>query len=152
MQREERRQQWEEQMEAERNQPRGPIHYETVRAGEIRNLGTGYFAFSKDEIERGQQRELLEQLREETQRGRSKREKLKQRRERALQARLAKIRQRRGDGGAPPSKSAKTQQDAGASQQQAERDEAEEKEAEVEAEEEEEDIDDVLDALMPSDD
>lgn len=43
----------------------GPIHYETVRQGEIRQLGTGYFQFSTDEKERAKQMQALHQLRAE---------------------------------------------------------------------------------------
>ena len=44
----------------------GPVHYENLKFDEIRNLGTGYYAFSKDEEERKKQMEGLKNMREET--------------------------------------------------------------------------------------
>jgi len=43
----------------------GPIHYETVRHREIRTMGTGYYRFSTDEAERGEQMAALGSLREQ---------------------------------------------------------------------------------------
>eukprot|EP00049_Salpingoeca_infusionum_P003037 m.62604 g.62604 ORF g.62604 m.62604 type:complete len:422 (-) comp11917_c0_seq2:146-1411(-) len=93
MQREMVRQRWEQETSTE--QHRGPVHFETVRDGEVRTMGTGYFAFSSDEAERAKQKSALDQLRDETIKARERRDKMKRRRKDKLQERLAKIKQRK---------------------------------------------------------
>ncbi|XP_035686450.1 coiled-coil domain-containing protein 174-like isoform X5 [Branchiostoma floridae] len=93
--REEQRQKWEQEEQEALSRPVGPVHYQQVRHNEVRDMGVGYYAFSKEETERQKQMETLSMLREETQDQRVKREKLKEKRKAALQARLAKVKQRK---------------------------------------------------------
>lgn len=93
-QREFRRKKWEEEAEAALSKPVGPVHYQTVQHEEIRNHGVGYFAFSQDELERKTQLEALNNLRNQTQDQRTRREILKQKRKEQLKSRLAKVKQR----------------------------------------------------------
>ncbi|KAF3689793.1 Coiled-coil domain-containing protein 174 [Channa argus] len=95
MRRELQRQEWEREEEESMKRPIGPIHYEDIRAQEARELGVGYFAFSQDEEQRRKQRETLEMLRDQTTDQRTKRERLKEKRQAILQTRLAKVRQRK---------------------------------------------------------
>ncbi|KAL0978358.1 hypothetical protein UPYG_G00169460 [Umbra pygmaea] len=95
MRRELQRQEWEMEEEEAMNRPVGPIHYEDIREQEARELGVGYFAFSQDQEQRRKQRETLDMLRDQTTDQRSKREKLKEKRKAMLDARLAKVRQRK---------------------------------------------------------
>jgi hypothetical protein len=62
---------------------------------EVRDLGVGYFAFSRDEEERSRQRALLDRLREETLEKRRHRQQLRDRRTRQFAARLAAAQARR---------------------------------------------------------
>jgi len=73
----------------------GPVHYENIKFDEIRDLGTGYYAFSKNEEERKKQMEELQKLRNETINIQKKKELLQQRRKNKLQERLNKIKQRK---------------------------------------------------------
>ncbi|XP_077307742.1 coiled-coil domain-containing protein 174 isoform X2 [Lithobates pipiens] len=95
MRKEMQRQQWEQEEEEALKRPMGPIHYEDIRDNEARQLGVGYFAFSKDEQSRQKQRETLNMLRDQTEDQRVKRERLKAKRKAMLDARLAKLRQRK---------------------------------------------------------
>ncbi|KAK2862200.1 hypothetical protein Q5P01_001733 [Channa striata] len=95
MRRELQRQEWEREEEESMKRPVGPIHYEDIRAQEARELGVGYFAFSRDQEQRRKQRETLEMLRDQTTEQRTKRERLKEKRQAILQTRLAKVRQRK---------------------------------------------------------
>ncbi|XP_033823104.1 coiled-coil domain-containing protein 174 isoform X2 [Periophthalmus magnuspinnatus] len=95
MRRELQRKEWEREEEEAMKKPVGPVHYEDIRAQEARELGVGYFAFSHDEEERRKQRDTLDMLRDQTTDQRNKRERLKERRQAVLQARLAKVRQRK---------------------------------------------------------
>ncbi|XP_076616752.1 coiled-coil domain-containing protein 174 [Chaetodon auriga] len=95
MRRELQRQEWEREEEEAMKKPVGPIHYEDIRGQEARDLGVGYFAFSKDGEQRRKQRETLDMLRDQTTEQRTKREHLKEKRQAILQARLAKVRQRK---------------------------------------------------------
>lgn len=63
MRREREREEWEDQ--ARQEVLHGPIHFETVRNEEIRTMGTGYYRFSTDEAERGEQMQTLNTLRDE---------------------------------------------------------------------------------------
>uniref|UniRef100_I3KS79 Coiled-coil domain containing 174 n=1 Tax=Oreochromis niloticus TaxID=8128 RepID=I3KS79_ORENI len=95
MRRELQRQEWEREEEEAMKRPVGPIHYEDIRQQEARDLGVGYYAFSQDQEQRQKQRETLDMLRDQTTDQRTKRERLKERRQAILQARLAKVRQRK---------------------------------------------------------
>uniref|UniRef100_A0A4W5QQT0 Coiled-coil domain containing 174 n=1 Tax=Hucho hucho TaxID=62062 RepID=A0A4W5QQT0_9TELE len=95
MRRELERQEWEREEEEAMNRPVGPIHYENIREQEARELGVGYFAFSQDQEQRRKQRETLDMLRDQTTDQRSKRDQLKEKRKTLLEARLAKVRQRK---------------------------------------------------------
>lgn len=95
MRRELQRQEWEREEEEAMKRPVGPVHYEDIRAQEARELGVGYFAFSHDEEERRKQRDTLDMLRDQTTEQRNKRERLKEKRQVLLKARLAKVRQRK---------------------------------------------------------
>lgn len=95
MRRDLQRQEWEREEEEAMKRPVGPIHYEDIRAQEARELGVGYFAFSQDQEQRRKQRETLDMLRDQTTDQRTKRERLKEKRNAILQARLAKVRQRK---------------------------------------------------------
>lgn len=95
MRREMQREQWEQEEEEALKRPIGPLHYEDIRNNEARQLGVGYFAFSKDEQNRKKQLETLNMLRDQTEDQRLKRERLKAKRKAMLDARLAKLRQRK---------------------------------------------------------
>ncbi|NXL84498.1 CC174 protein, partial [Alectura lathami] len=95
MKRELQRQQWEKEEEEALRKPMGPIHYEDIRENEARQLGVGYFAFSRDQELRHKQRATLDMLREQTLDQRTKREQLKEKRKAALEARLSKLRARK---------------------------------------------------------
>ncbi|KGL73212.1 Coiled-coil domain-containing protein 174, partial [Tinamus guttatus] len=95
MRRELQRQQWEREEEEALRKPMGPIHYEDIRDNEARQLGVGYFAFSRDKELRHKQRATLDMLREQTLDQRTKREQLKEKRKAALEARLSKLRARK---------------------------------------------------------
>lgn len=101
MRRDLQRQEWEREEEEAMNRPIGPIHYEDIREQEARDLGVGYFAFSQDGEQRNKQRETLDMLRDQTTEQRGKRELLKDKRKAVLQARLAKVRQRKMKKGQP---------------------------------------------------
>uniref|UniRef100_A0A1A7XRX3 Coiled-coil domain containing 174 n=1 Tax=Iconisemion striatum TaxID=60296 RepID=A0A1A7XRX3_9TELE len=95
MRRELQRREWEREEEESMKRPVGPVHYEDIRAQEARDLGVGYFSFAQDEEQRRKQRETLDMLRDQTTEQRTKRERLKDKRKAILQARLAKVRQRK---------------------------------------------------------
>ncbi|OWF54814.1 coiled-coil domain-containing protein 174-like [Mizuhopecten yessoensis] len=92
MRREIQRQKWEEEAQANLN---GPVHYSNVQFDEIRNHGTGFFQFSKTEETRLKEMETLGDLRQQTLDERSRRERLKEKRKAMLDARLAKVKQRK---------------------------------------------------------
>jgi len=94
MQREEMRQKWEKEEEA--LMQKGDVHYQDVQFDEVRDLGTGYFAFSRSEREREKQKEDLTDIREETLTAREKAEKIKAKRAEMMKARIAKVKARRG--------------------------------------------------------
>ncbi|XP_059924403.1 coiled-coil domain-containing protein 174 [Gadus macrocephalus] len=98
MRRDLQRQQWEREEEEAMSRPIGPVHFEDIREQEARELGVGYFAFSQDREQRDKQRETLDMLRDQTTEQRGKRELLKDKRKALLQARLAKVRQRKMKG------------------------------------------------------
>lgn len=90
--REKLREKWEKEQEEILE---GAVHYEHVKFDEVRNLGTGYFAFSKNEEERQKQMEELRKLRQDTKNVQAKKELLKNKRKAALQERLDKVKQRK---------------------------------------------------------
>jgi len=94
MQREELRQRWEKEEEALLE--KGDVHYQDVQFDEVRDLGTGYFAFSRSEREREKQKEDLTEIREETLTARDRAERVKAKRAEMMKARLAKVKARRG--------------------------------------------------------
>ena len=75
----------------------GPVHYENIKFDEVRNLGTGYYAFSKNEEERQKQMEDLKKMRDETNKVHKKKEILQKKRKAALDARLLKVKQRKAE-------------------------------------------------------
>ncbi|XP_015977554.2 coiled-coil domain-containing protein 174 [Rousettus aegyptiacus] len=95
MRKELQRQQWEEEEREALKRPMGPIHYEDIRENEARQLGVGYFAFARDKELRNKQMKTLEMLREQTTDQRTKRENVKEKRKAILEARLAKLRQKK---------------------------------------------------------
>ncbi|XP_016065366.1 PREDICTED: coiled-coil domain-containing protein 174 [Miniopterus natalensis] len=95
MRKELQRQQWEEEEREALKRPMGPIHYEDIRENEARQLGVGYFAFARDKELRNKQMKTLEMLREQTTDQRTKRENIKEKRKAILEARLAKLRQKK---------------------------------------------------------
>uniref|UniRef100_G1SV71 Coiled-coil domain containing 174 n=2 Tax=Oryctolagus cuniculus TaxID=9986 RepID=G1SV71_RABIT len=95
MRKELQRQQWEEEEREALRRPVGPIHYEDIRENEARQLGVGYFAFARDKELRNKQMKTLEMLREQTTDQRTKRENIKEKRKAILEARLAKLRQKK---------------------------------------------------------
>ncbi|XP_072037113.1 coiled-coil domain-containing protein 174-like [Amphiura filiformis] len=94
MYREMLRKKWETEAEEAAKKGPGPVHYQNVKFDEVRELGVGYFDFSKDETQRQEQMESLQMLRDETVDQRARREQLKAKRKAAMQARLAKVKQR----------------------------------------------------------
>ncbi|KJE89056.1 hypothetical protein, variant 3 [Capsaspora owczarzaki ATCC 30864] len=86
------RSRWDEQQS---EQPTGPIHFETVRSGEIRTLGAGYYQFSTDATERQLQLDSLKALHQQTLEQRKKREGLSKLRESMIARRLEMIHQRK---------------------------------------------------------
>ncbi|XP_020617786.1 coiled-coil domain-containing protein 174-like isoform X1 [Orbicella faveolata] len=95
MRRELMRQEWEKEEEEAMNKPVGPVHYQDTRFSEIRNHGVGYYQFSTSEEQRQEQMKTLDKLREQTMEQRVRTQKLKDKRKAALDARLAKVRERK---------------------------------------------------------
>ncbi|ELW46967.1 coiled-coil domain-containing protein 174 [Tupaia chinensis] len=95
MRKELQRQQWEDEEREALRRPVGPVHYEDIRENEARQLGVGYFAFAQDKELRNKQMKTLEMLREQTTDQRTKRENIKEKRKAMLEARLAKLRQKK---------------------------------------------------------
>ncbi|KAF8764559.1 coiled-coil domain-containing protein 174-like [Argiope bruennichi] len=75
--------------------PDQPIHYQNVQYNEIRDHGTAYFAFSENETKRKEQMEELQSLRQETEAQRITKQKMQNKRKAMIQARLAKICERK---------------------------------------------------------
>ncbi|XP_068838541.1 coiled-coil domain-containing protein 174 isoform X1 [Capricornis sumatraensis] len=98
MRKELQRQQWEEEEREALRRPMGPVHYEDIRENEARQLGVGYFAFARDKELRNKQMKTLEMLREQTTDQRTKRENIREKRKAILEARLAKLRQKKMKG------------------------------------------------------
>lgn len=66
MKRELLRQKWEQEEEELLNRPAGPIHYSNVQFDEVRSHGAAYYQFSKEEEQRKDQMEKLQDLRNQT--------------------------------------------------------------------------------------
>ncbi|XP_019850109.1 PREDICTED: coiled-coil domain-containing protein 174-like [Amphimedon queenslandica] len=93
--------------EPEEIKPVGPVHYQNVQHNEVRSHGVGYYSFSVEEEKRQAQLKTLNQLRDDTIDKRAKREQLKAKRQAILEAKLARVRQRKlkqggGDDGGKP--------------------------------------------------
>ncbi|XP_063954719.1 coiled-coil domain-containing protein 174-like isoform X2 [Lytechinus pictus] len=95
MYREMLRKKWEEEEEQAAKGPLGSTHYQNLKYDEVRDMGVGYFDFSKDQTERNDQMDTLQLLRDETMGQRERREKLKLKRKAAMKARLEKIKERK---------------------------------------------------------
>ncbi|GIY68882.1 coiled-coil domain-containing protein 174 [Caerostris darwini] len=80
---------------SEVNDPDQPIHYQNIQFNEVRDHGTGYFAFSMDEEKRKEQMEELSSMRQETEEQIIAKQKQQNKRKAMLQARLAKICERK---------------------------------------------------------
>ncbi|XP_071800549.1 glutamyl-tRNA(Gln) amidotransferase subunit A, mitochondrial-like [Asterias amurensis] len=65
MHREMIRKKWEAEEEKMRSRGSGPLHYQNLKFDEVREMGVGYFDFSKDEGDRKSQMEMLSHLRDE---------------------------------------------------------------------------------------
>jgi len=122
MQREELRQKWEDQERELLDKPE--VHFQDVLFDEVRDLGTGYFAFSRDEADREKQKADLTEMREETLTARQKADKIKAKRAEMLKARLAKVKARRGIETTPEEKEKEEEE-----QRQKEKEEEEKKKA-----------------------
>ncbi|KAL5010164.1 hypothetical protein ScPMuIL_012469 [Solemya velum] len=101
MRREMLREKWEKEEEAQLNMPAGPIHYANVQFNEVRNHGVGYYQFADRETARQEQLDSLNNLRKETVDQRARKDRIKDKRKAMLEARLAKVKQRKKlrDGG-----------------------------------------------------
>ncbi|CAG5136747.1 unnamed protein product [Candidula unifasciata] len=95
MHREMMRQKWEDEMKELQEKGQQEIHYSNVQFDEIRSHGVGFFQFSKDHERREAQLEDLKKMREETVDEHSRKEHIKDKRKAMIEARLAKVRQRR---------------------------------------------------------
>uniref|UniRef100_A0A0B6XY01 CCDC174 alpha/beta GRSR domain-containing protein n=1 Tax=Arion vulgaris TaxID=1028688 RepID=A0A0B6XY01_9EUPU len=95
MHREIMRQKWENEMKELEEKGQKEIHYSNVQFDEIRNHGVGFFQFSKDHEKREGQLEDLKKMREQTVDERIRKERVKDKRQAMMEARLAKVRQRR---------------------------------------------------------
>ncbi|XP_042893183.1 coiled-coil domain-containing protein 174-like [Penaeus japonicus] len=93
MRREIQRQKWE--AEEDVNAFKKDMHYQDISFDEARVHGTGYLRFSKDEKERKEQLDLLRDLHKETQVGERAKRVAAAKKEKMLQARLEKVRQRK---------------------------------------------------------
>lgn len=91
--RESQRQKWE--AEEELNATKKNLHYQDVLYNEARTHGPGFIKFSRDEKERKAQMELLRDLRAETQRAEATTAAGAAKRQKAMKARLEKVRQRK---------------------------------------------------------
>lgn len=91
--REQLREQWEQQ-EAE-NATKESLHYSDVRFQEAREHGVGFYDLSGDAAERQKQLDMLNKLRDQTERQKEISKRMKDKRKAMLEARLARIRQRK---------------------------------------------------------
>ncbi|XP_077487314.1 coiled-coil domain-containing protein 174 [Amblyomma americanum] len=91
--REQLRQQWEEQ-EAE-NAYKESLHYGDVRFQEAREHGVGFYDLSGDAAERQKQLDMLNKLRDQTEKQKEISKRMKEKRKAMLEARLERIRQKK---------------------------------------------------------
>lgn len=91
--REQLRQQWQEQ-EAE-NAYKESLHYGDVRFQEAREHGVGFYDLSGDSAERQKQLDMLNKLRDQTEKQKEISKRMKEKRRAMLEARLARIRQKK---------------------------------------------------------
>uniref|UniRef100_A0A131YCS9 Calponin logy ch domain containing protein n=1 Tax=Rhipicephalus appendiculatus TaxID=34631 RepID=A0A131YCS9_RHIAP len=91
--REQLRQQWQDQ-ETE-NAYKESLHYGDVRFQEAREHGVGFYDLSGDSVERQKQLELLNKLRDQTEKQKEISKRMKEKRKAMLEARLARIRQKK---------------------------------------------------------
>lgn len=91
--REQLRQQWQEQ-EAE-NAYKESLHYGDVRFQEAREHGVGFYDLSGDSAERQKQLDMLNKLRDQTEKQKEISKRMKEKRKAMLEARLARIRQKK---------------------------------------------------------
>ncbi|XP_037519874.1 coiled-coil domain-containing protein 174 [Rhipicephalus sanguineus] len=91
--REQLRQQWQDQ-EAE-NAYKESLHYGDVRFQEAREHGVGFYDLSGDSAERQKQLDMLNKLRDQTEKQKEISRRMKEKRKAMLEARLARIRQKK---------------------------------------------------------
>ncbi|XP_046328027.2 coiled-coil domain-containing protein 174-like [Haliotis rufescens] len=112
MHRELLRQKWEKEEQEALQQSN--IHYANVQFDEIRTHGVGFYQFDKDTDKRQEQMDTLNKLRDQTVDERGRRERLKEKRKAMLDARLAKVKQRRRlKEGAPLAEEPATEEEIG---------------------------------------
>ncbi|RUS90746.1 hypothetical protein EGW08_001457 [Elysia chlorotica] len=95
MHRELMRQKWENEARELLDKGQDEVHYSNIQFDEIRAHGVGFYQFSKDHSKRQEELDKLKELREETKNQQTSKEKIKDKRKAMLEARLAKVRQRR---------------------------------------------------------
>uniref|UniRef100_A0A915I2Q5 CCDC174 alpha/beta GRSR domain-containing protein n=1 Tax=Romanomermis culicivorax TaxID=13658 RepID=A0A915I2Q5_ROMCU len=71
------------------------VHYQHVSKDEIWDRGAGYYQFSSDEVERQQQMNRLNELRQQTREKRHSVEQLKEKRRKLMAQRLEKVKERK---------------------------------------------------------
>lgn len=76
--------------------PEGPVTYAHLRQGEVRDHGTGFYAFSADAEQRSAEQAALRELRRRTERARERVEEERAKRTVAMGRRLAQLRARKG--------------------------------------------------------
>ncbi|VDO04096.1 unnamed protein product [Rodentolepis nana] len=76
--------------------PDGPITYAHLRRGEVRDHGTGFYAFSEDAEQRATEQAALRDLRQRTEQARERVEAERAKRSIAMGRRLAQLRARKG--------------------------------------------------------
>lgn len=78
------------------NIPDGPVTYAHLRRGEVRDHGTGFYAFSEDAEQRAAEQAALRDLRQQTEQARERVEVERVKRSIAMGRRLAQLRARKG--------------------------------------------------------
>ncbi|VDL59587.1 unnamed protein product [Hymenolepis diminuta] len=78
------------------NIPDGPVTYAHLRRGEVRDHGTGFYAFSEDAEQRAAEQAALRDLRQQTEQARERVEVERVKRSVAMGRRLAQLRARKG--------------------------------------------------------
>ena len=93
MRRELLRQKWER--EEEENLNKRSVHYQDLRFDEARTHGAGFYAFSRDEGQRAEEKDQLDQRHQETEKARDEAKKAKKKRKKEMQKRLKRVRERK---------------------------------------------------------